>query len=442
MKKNTAIIPELPDFSEELKKYWETEIGPHELSETEQNVLKKGKLIIKVAAGSQSFGLATATSDVDIHGVYILNWEERIRHDAPDQIADPMNNEVYWDITKFLAELNNANPQALEMLYAPRHCVFMGWELLEEIRNTFDFLNKRCNKSFAEYARGQVDKATGMNKKVFDPQPKERPRFVDFVYVLERNRALPLMKWIKENYRGKPEAVQRWFALAKIDHADSTYAMYYQRKPLLTMAKVFAVEFIRTLCPWVRSVPEHKWRWAYGAVRDINKSNDIQLNSIPKGIDPVAHVFVNRNDFARRCKKWYQYWDWVKRRNEERYNTTLSHGQGYDAKNIMHCVRLLQTAYGIATEHTVPVYRADKAICKVVAPEFNKHPYDNDRDFLLAIKRGEWTFDDIIAYINAVSKAVDDVFNNTVMREKGYSPVEMDLYAMDIAKRVLNGDNK
>lgn len=432
-------IPELPEFSEELKKFWENEVSDHEPTETEKRVAEKGKLVIKVAAGSQSFGLATATSDVDIHGVYVLNWEERARHDAPMQIAEKMNNEVYWDITKFLSELNSANPQALEMLYAPRHCVFMGWELLEAIRNRFDFLTMRCNKSFSEYARGQVDKATGMNKKVFDPQPKERPRFVDFVYVLERNHAVPLMEWIESNYSGNPVELQRWFAIAKIDHADSTYAMYYQRKPLLTMAKIFAVECIRKVFPSVRSVPEHKWRWAYGVVRDISKSDDIQLNSIPKGLDPVAHIFVNRNDFARKCKKWYQYWDWVDRRNEERYNTTLKHGQGYDAKNIMHCVRLLQTAYGIATEHTVHVYRADKAISNVVATGYNKHPYDNDRDFLLAIKRGEWTFDDIIAYINAVSGEVDEAFGKSGIKETGYTPEEIDLYAIKIAKFVLDG---
>lgn len=438
MENTMNLIPDLPDFSSELETYWNKEVFSPEMSETEQRVIEKGKLVIKVAAGSQSFGLATATSDVDIHGVYVLNWSERVRHDAPTQIADEMNNEVYWDITKFLAELNNANPQALEMLYAPRHCVFRGWELLEEIRSRYDFLTKRCNKSFGEYARGQVDKATGLNKKVFDPQPKERYRFVNFIYVLENNRAVPLLEWTAEHFHGKPEEVQKWFALAKIDHADSTYALYRQRRSPFIMAKIFAVECLRKVFPSIKSVPEHTWRWAYGAVRDPAKSDDVQLNSIPKGNKPIAHIFVNRNDFKMKCKKWFQYWDWVKRRNEERYNTTLQHGQGYDAKNIMHCVRLLQTAYGIATEQTVPVYRADKAICKVVAQDCNKHPYENDRDFLLAIKRGEWTFDDIIAYINAVATEVDEAFKKSSLKETGYTPAEMDAYAIDIATRVLN----
>ena len=428
-------IPEIPPFSDELKRYWQSHING-EMSETEKEVRQKGTLLIKVAAGSQSFGLATATSDVDIHGVYILNDEERLKHDAPSQIADKMNNEVYWDITKFLAELNAANPQSLEMLYAPRHCVFEGWDLLLLIREKFDFITMRCDKSFGEYARGQVDRARGLNKKVFDPQPEARPRFVDFIFVLDGNLATPLMKWIEKNYRGKPEEVQRWFSLSRIDHADSTFALYFQKKPLIIKIREAARKLLSKVFSGVRQLPEHNWRWAYGVVRDVNKSDDILTNSIPKGLTPVAHLFVNRNDFAMKCKKWHQYWDWVKFRNEERYNTTLKHGQGYDAKNIMHCVRLLQTAYGIATEHTVPVYRAGSNVSSRVCIEYNKHPYDNDRDFLLAIKNGEWTFDDIITYIGELGKEVSREFAKSGIKEKAYTPEEIDSFVIYLANVV------
>ena len=435
-------IPELPPFSKELERYWEEQVTNGAMSETEKRVHEKGILLIKVAAGSQSFGLATETSDVDIHGVYILKWSERIKHDAPSQIADEKNNEVYWDITKFLTELNSANPQALEMLYAPRHCVFVGQSILEILRKRFDFLTMRCDKSFCEYARGQVDRAKGLNKKVFDPQPKDRPRFVDFIYVLDGNLATPLMEWVKANYRGKPEEVQRWFSIARIEHGDCIYAMYFQKKPLSISIREFARKCLSKVFKGVRQLPEHKWRWGYGVVRDIERSDDIQLNSIPKGLRPVAHIFVNRNDFARKCKKWHEYWDWVKARNEERYNTTLKHGQGYDAKNIMHCVRLLLTAYGIATEHTVPVYRADRDLCNKVCMDYNKHPYSNDRDFLLAIKNGVWTFDDIIDYIGELGKEVNKAFAASGLKEKAYTPEEIDKFSVELATKLLPMDWK
>ena len=56
---------DMPNFSDELKRYWLGHLNG-EMSETEKRVREKGILLIKVAAGSQSFGLATETSDVDI----------------------------------------------------------------------------------------------------------------------------------------------------------------------------------------------------------------------------------------------------------------------------------------------------------------------------------------------------------------------------------------
>ena len=54
------------------------------MTETEQKVRKIGTLIIKVISGSTSFGLNTPTSDIDIRGVYILPWEDRLRQDIGD----------------------------------------------------------------------------------------------------------------------------------------------------------------------------------------------------------------------------------------------------------------------------------------------------------------------------------------------------------------------
>jgi len=409
-------IPEMPSFSDELKRYWHSHVLGF-MSETEKMVHEKGILLIKVAAGSQSFGLATETSDVDIHGVYVLNWDERIRHDAPSQIADEKNNEVYWDITKFLTELNSANPQALEMLYAPRHCVFTGWEFLQELRSKYDFLTMRCDKSFCEYARGQVDRATGLNKKVFNPKPEGTPRILDYCYVPVDNIAISVKDWL-ERFHSDDEygPDQKWYSVAAIDHIDMGYAIYGQ-----SIAE-------RNL-----SDKEHEWRWAYGIVRDEEKSMELQMNSVPKNRPVLGYMFFNKNAFAKECKERAQYRDWVKNRNPERYNTTVKHGQGYDAKNLMHCVRLLLTAYGIATEHTVPVYRADRDLCNRVCMKYNRHPYSNDRDFLLAIKNGDWSFDDIIAYIGALGKEVSRAFAESGLKEKAYTPEEIDDFATEIA---------
>ena len=374
---------------------------------TRADVEKYGQVIVEAITGSQSFGLATPTSDVDYHGVYVLNEEQRILYNAPDEIGDEKNNTVYWELSKFLYLLNSANPQALELLYSPESCVKIGLALLRKIRSEMDFITMRCKDSFVEYARGQICRAKGLNKKIWNPQPEQRPRFVDFIYVLEGNLATPLMTWISVHYQGNPDDVQKWFSISKVDHADSIYALYYQPKPVLAASE---------------KVPEHEWRWAYGVVRDVNKSDDVQCNSIPKGLTPVAHIFVNRNDFAKKCKLWHEYWDWVKRRNAERYNQTLQHGQGYDAKNMMHCMRLLHTAKDIATKNTVVVDRT------------------TERDFLLGVKKGSHSYEEAMAYVENLSNEVIEAFKVSGLKSESYTMEELGQYLLSIHRWLK--DNK
>lgn len=63
-------------------------------------------IIMEAVVGSQSFGLATETSDVDCRGVFVLPMNLRLEYGAIDQIADERNNEVYWEVGKFIQLFN------------------------------------------------------------------------------------------------------------------------------------------------------------------------------------------------------------------------------------------------------------------------------------------------------------------------------------------------
>jgi uncharacterized protein len=101
------------------------------------------------------------------------------------------------------------------------------------------------------------------------------------------------------------------------------------------------------------------------------------VSSIPKEEKPVALLYFNKDGYSVYCKKYKEYWDWVEKRNEERYNTTMKHGKNYDSKNMMHVFRLLTMAKEIAVEGTINVFR-------------------KDRDFLLSIKEGKFEYDDLL----------------------------------------------
>lgn len=84
--------------------------------------------------------------------------------------------------------------------------------------------------------------------------------------------------------------------------------------------------------------------------------------------------------------QWRHYNDWLKNRNPAR--SDLEARFGYDTKHGMHLVRLQRMALEILTTGTVHVFRPD-------------------RDELLAIRDGAWTFDELEVRASDMSAKID-----------------------------------
>ena len=89
-------------------------------------------------------------------------------------------------------------------------------------------------------------------------------------------------------------------------------------------------------------------------------------------------MHCNLDAFRAHCKAHREYWEWVAVRNDERYQTNAGHGRGYDSKNLMHTLRLLDMAGEIATEGVLRVRRPN-------------------REFLLQVRAGEFDYDELVA---------------------------------------------
>jgi hypothetical protein len=85
-----------------------------------------------------------------------------------------------------------------------------------------------------------------------------------------------------------------------------------------------------------------------------------------------------------------EYKEWEKNRNPQRYLENLE--KDFDRKNMMHCVRLLTMGIEIATTGKVNVDRTDI-----------------DREFLLNIRLGNTTYEEIIAYADAKKAELQNV---------------------------------
>lgn len=113
-------------------------------------------IILRVLAGSRSYGTNTETSDHDFRGVYLppadLDWSLL---GAPEQLEFKYEKteEVHWELGKFLKLALQNNPNILEVLWSP---VQESTPLGEELRTLRGcFLSRRVEQTYGGYVKSQ-----------------------------------------------------------------------------------------------------------------------------------------------------------------------------------------------------------------------------------------------------------------------------------------------
>lgn len=330
---------------------------------TIDSVQKNGWLIFEAITGSKSYGLDSERSDTDIRGVFVLPQTEFYSLDYVPQVANETNDIVYYELRRFVELLAKNNPNIMELLNVPEKCVLFRHPVMNEIKPE-DFLSKLCEQTFANYAYSQIKKAYGLEKKIMKPMSEERKTVLDFCYVHKDKTVLPLADFLSVN-----NMQQKDIGLSSITHLKDCYNMFHST--------------------------EDKY---YGIVRKDN-ANDVSLSSIEKEANPVGLLYFNKDGYSTHCKTYKEYWDWVAKRNDDRYNSTMAHGKKYDAKNMMHVFRLLKMAKEIATEGEINVYR-------------------NDREFLLSIKAGDFEYDDLVKKAEEMKEELPALFATSDLPEE------------------------
>lgn len=347
---------------------------------TYEDVKRNGWLIYECLSGSKAYGLDLPSSDTDIKGIYVLPQRLYYGLDKPLQLSNESNDTVYYELERAVELLLKSNPTVLEMLFTPADKVLYRHPLMDRL-DPARFLSKACKDTFAGYARGQIQKARGLNKKIVNPVEKERKAVPDFCYVPYRQGSVPVQKWLES--RGLR---QENCGLAAIPHITDGYGLYYS--PVAGFYK--------------------------GIVQKAS-SNDISLSSIPVGEEPLAVMFYNKDGYTKYCRDYKEYWDWVEKRNNERYDNNIAHGKNYDSKNLMHTFRLLDMAEDIAAHSTIRVTRPN-------------------REELLAIRRGEYEYDELIKMAGEKISRIEQLFENSTLP---YAPDET--YANEVLWEIRMG---
>ena len=322
-------------------------------------------ILVRCISGSKAYGLDTPQSDTDIRGVFILPKNTFYSTQYFEQISDIKNDITYYELRRFIELLSKNNPNILELLNIPEDCLLFKHFLFEKLKK-IQVLSKLCQHTFAGYAMTQIKKARGLNKKILNPVDEVRKSILDFCYVTHHQGSIPLKTWLKTKV-----FTQENCGLVNIAHMKNLYALFYD--------------------------PNQKL--GYRGVIKSDQAQDVALSSVPKEENPVAYLYFNLEGYSSYCKDYKAYWDWVEKRNEVRYENTLSHGKNYDSKNMMHTFRLLDMAAEIALEGRIKVRRPN-------------------REFLFKIRGGAFEYEDLLKMAEEKALKLEEDYAQSSLPEK------------------------
>jgi hypothetical protein len=324
-----------------------------------------------VIRGSHAYGTNIETSDTDYAGVFIQSIDDVLGNTYKEQINDDNNDIVIYEIRRFLELLGSNNPTVLELLNTPEDCIIYKNPIFDLVlENRQKFITKVCAKSFGGYAKQQISKAKGQDKKQnWEKDKVTRKTPIDFCYVYDGVRAVELSEWL--NFRG---LVQQNCGLSKIPHCKDLYGLYYDNS-LSKSAGFKGVAF--------------------------EESNDIRLSSVEKEYESMfkGYVSYNKDGYSQHCKDYKSYQEWLENRNLARWIDVKSHGQKIDGKNMMHCKRLMEMALEIGEGKGIIVRRSN-------AKE------------LISIRKGEVDLQSLIDSVETDIEKIDNIFENSDLPDK------------------------
>lgn len=338
--------------------------------------LKQQKLILlECIAGSKAYGLDLPTSDTDTRGVFLSPKALFYGMNYVPQVSNVSNDDIYYELGRFVQLLTKNNPNMLELLAMPKDKILHQHPLLKTLEPHL-FLSKKCKYTFGGYAYAQIKKARGLNKKIVNPVEKKRKTILSFCYVLYGHGSIPLEKWL--NLKGFQ---QEHIGLVDIAHAKGIFAMFHDANRIL----------------------------GYKGIMIKNNATTVRLSSIPKGETVVGYLYFNQDGYIKYCKDYREYWDWVNKRNEARYQNNLEHGKNYDSKNMMHTFRLLDMAIEILETGKIIVQRPN-------------------REELLSIRKGNWSYDELIQKAEQKMEQIEIAYQKSKLpAEPAYEAIEQKL---------------
>lgn len=315
--------------------------------------------ILLVRHGSHAYGTNTPTSDEDFKGVCIppaqfffgfVDEFEQFESRAPDA--------VIYEIRKFFKLAAICTPNLIEVLHVDDEDVVFESPLGRKLRDhRQDFISLRLRHSFMGYALSQARRIRNHRRWIRNPA-KEPPT--------RASLGLPEKPLIpKEQFMAVKAKVQK-----ELDRMNFHFLDGVEEHTKIALRN---------------SVAE--------MIAELEITVDVRFAAAARklGIEEnFIHLLQREREFENLQSNWNSYLTWKKCRNPER--ASLEEKYGYDTKHAYHLVRLIRMSREIMTTGKVIVKRVE------------------DREELLAIRNGAWSFDQLMDFIEREEKLIQKIY--------------------------------
>ena len=334
--------------------------------------------------GSKAYGLATDTSDVDIKGICVPpravendlfhKFEQAENHPFIEKQCshyknpnNPKLESVIFSLKKFFVLAAGINPNIIELIWTHESDRLMFHKCVNSLFEHRDlFLSSKAKYTFSGYAASQLAKIERHRKWIIEGELK-LPERKDFGLPNVSPRGFDeVNKYIKQK-------IEEWnlskFPMDEMDRNDLKETIW---------------ELIGEVSK--ASVTWDNWPEVYWLSVQLKLVYDLGLS------EEVAKLIQAEYAYKRASEKYQSWVNWKKNRNPER--AKLERKMGFDGKHASHLVRLLRMGCEILQEGKVIVKRPD-------------------REELLNIKNGGWSYEKLIEYSQKIQTKLDDLYKIT-----------------------------
>lgn len=404
------------------------------MTSTFDSIRADGRVLYEYTRGSTLYNLNTPDSDIDTSAIYIAKPEQYLGFlNYEPQISDEKHDNTWFEIGNFLELAMKSNPTVLEALFVPNNKIIgeVHPYMLPILENRNLFISKQCFNPFFGYAKSQIEKARGLNKKIVNPIV-ERKTIMDFIFTFKNQGSTKILNWLED--RG---LYQKYCGLVNIPNMHDIYGVYYDygmhvaEKGISYKFAAYVYTLLHNETPFVYNITfsdnqineakewlsKQKVIGYRGIITENASTTEVRLSSIDdKNDKPICNISYNVTGFTSHCKKYKEYKEWERNRNPKRYESNLN--KNYDSKNMMHCFRMIHMAKEIAEGKGIILER------------------DWDHDFLMKVRNHEYEYDELMEMLTQDADEMNRLMEISTIQES--VPVEyINSLLIDIRKKQL-----